>query len=269
MGDLIYLYGFMDRPNGETISQWISQGLFVIPYTDVAALVRYVPEEEFGEAVLNERMKDVKWLENQLWAHEKILEQVMKEQTIIPLKWGTIFRSQQAVQRILEDQHSVIRELLEKLRGRQEWTVRVYLQRERLNEIAKAQDPQIQRLATQVSKLSEGTAYLMSERIKLLTKEAGQRMLEAVLQEFLNQLTKNVEDSAVSDPVGGTSNPDGQELVFQRVFLVAGEKLQGFSDAISEAAKKWRQQGFEIHQVGPFPPYYFSHLELKGSQSRG
>lgn len=269
MSDLIYLYGFIDRPNGEAISQWTSQGLFVIPYTDVAVLVRYVPEEEFGEAVLNERMKDVKWLENQLWAHERVLEGVMKEQTVVPLKWGTLFRTQESAQRVLVDQYSAIRGLINRLKGRQEWTVRVYLHRERLNEIAKAQDPQIQRLLTQVSKLPEGTAYLMSERIKLLTQEAGQRMLEAALQEFLSQLTKNVEDSAVSDPVGGTSNSEGQELVFQRVFLVAGEKLQGFSDAISGAAKKWRQQGFEIHQVGPFPPYYFSHLELKGSQSHG
>lgn len=269
MGDLIYLYGFIDRPNGEAISQWTSQGLFVIPYTDVAVLVRYVPEEEFGEAVLNERMKDIKWLENQLWSHEKVLEQVMQKQTVVPLKWGTLFRTQESVQKVLVEQYSAIRGLIARLKGRQEWTVRVYLRRERLDEIAKLEDPQIQRLATQVSQLSEGTAYLMSERIKLLTKEAGQRMLEAVLQEFLNQIAKYAEDSAVSDPVGGASNAGGQELVFQRVFLVASEKLQGFSDAICEAAKKWRQQGFEIHQVGPFPPYYFSHLELKGSQSHG
>lgn len=274
MGDLIYLYGFVNHPNGDRKrgdgqAFQIPDACFFISYRDVASLARRVPEDQFGEGALEERLKDLEWLKAQLWEHEQTLEQVMKVKTVIPLKWGTLFRSEEAVQEMLKERYESIRQLLEKLEGREEWTVRIHVDRGRLSDAVCVLDPEIQRLRAATEKLPTGTAYLLTERMKILSEEVGQRTIDTMIQELFAELMKHAQESATAEPVRGEANPDGLELVFQMAFLIHRKKLPEFSHAVMQAAKQQVPQGFEIHQVGPFPPYYFCDLEMKGCVEHG
>ncbi len=53
-------------------------GVRCLPMGELGALIRDVPLQEFGEEALQERMKDSKWLEEQIWNHARVLEAAMK-----------------------------------------------------------------------------------------------------------------------------------------------------------------------------------------------
>jgi len=265
MGTLIQLYGFVQYDGTEF--RFPGNGLFLIPYQDIACLARRVPEEEFAEAALEERLKDTEWLKEQLVEQEEALERVMKACTVVPLKWGALFRTEEAVQGMIKGCYNTIRELLEKLEGREEWTVRATVDRGKLQEVAGAEDREIQRLQASIERLPSGTAYLLNERLKLLKEEAVQRAIDGMIQEIYAQIMIHAEASATAEPVRSAADPEGKELVFQMAFLVSKERMPGFTKAVLQEARQRKPQGFEVQQVGPFPPYYFCNLELKECQT--
>lgn len=265
MRPLIQLVGFVKYKGGEFSLP--GKGLFLIPYEEVACLARRVPEEEFGEGVLQEHLKDLEWFKRELVEQEEILERVMKISTVIPLKWGTFFRTEEAVIEILKAQYEAVRELLGKLKGREEWTVRATMDRGKLEAFIIQNDPEIRQLQSTTEKLSPGIAYLLTERLKLLKEKALKRAIDEITQEIYAQVMPHAEASATAEPVHGTDDLQRKELVFQMVFLIPNEKHSGFSHAVLKEASRWQPQGFEIHQVGPFPPYYFCHLDIKEAET--
>jgi hypothetical protein len=265
MGELIQLYGFVEYGGGDF--RFPANHLFLIPYLDIACLARHVPEEEFGEGALEGRLKDLEWFKVQLMEQEEALERVMKACTVVPLKWGALFHTEEAVQGMLKERYDTIRGLLEKLEGREEWTVRATVDRGKLQEVAGAEDREIQRLQATIERMPSGTAYLLNERLKLLKEEAVQRAIDGVIQEIYAQIMIHAEASATAEPVRGAADLESKELVFQMAFLVPKERLSGFTQAVLKEARQRHAQGFEIQQVGPFPPYYFCNLELKECQT--
>lgn len=265
MRPLIQLYGFVNY-NGTEFSL-PGKALFLIPYEEVACLARRVSEEEFGEGVLQEHLKDLEWFKRELVEQEEVLERVMKVCTVIPLKWGAFFRTEEAVIENLKAKYEAIRELLGKLKDREEWTVRATMDRGKLEAFIIQNDPEIRQLQGTVGNLPQGIAYLLTERLKLLKEKALQRAIDEITQEIYAQVMPHAEASATAEPVHGADDLQGKELVFQMAFLVSKEKESGFTHAVLKEASRWQPQGFEIHQVGPFPPYYFCHLDFKEAKA--
>ncbi len=230
-------------------------------------MARRVPEEEYGEKALQEHLKDSEWLKKDLVDQEEVLERVMKVCTVIPLKWGAFFRTEEAVKEMLKAQTEAIRDLLEKLKDREEWTVRATMDRSKLEAFTIQNDPEIRPLQSAIEKLPSGTAYLLTERVKLLKEKALQRAIDEAIQKIYAQIMPHAEASATAEPVHGADDLQGKELVFQMAFLVSKEKGSGFTQAVLKEARQWHAQGFEVQQVGPFPPYYFCHLDLKEAQT--
>jgi len=163
---------------------------------------------------------------------------------------------------MVKERYNTIRELLGKLKDREEWTVRATVDRGKLQEVAGAEDREIQRLQASIERLPSGTAYLLNERLKLLKEEAVQRAIDGMIQEIYAQIMIHAEASATAEPVRGATDLESKELVFQMAFLVPKERMPGFTQAVLQEARRRHAQGFEIQQVGPFPPYYFCNLEL-------
>ncbi len=261
MSTLIQVYGFVEYKGTEFSLP--GKALFLIPCEEVAGLARRVPEEDYGEKALQERLKDSEWLKKDLVDQEEVLERVMKVCTVIPLKWGAFFHTEETVQEMLKARYKAIRDLLEKLKDREEWTVRATLDPGKLEAFTVQNDPEIRQLQGSAEKLPPGIAYLLTERLKLLKEKALQRTVDETVQQIYAQVMPHVEASATAEPVHGADDLQGMELVFQMAFLVSKEKRSGFTQAVLKEASRWQPQGFEIHQVGPFPPYYFCHLDLK------
>ena len=97
-----------------------------IAVNTLAALVSRVPRETYNEESLSEQLKDATWTAIRAMRHETVIEYVAKRITAVPLRLGTIYLEREGIERMLTEQSRELEEIIEQLRGREEWGVNVY-----------------------------------------------------------------------------------------------------------------------------------------------
>src|SRR5437763_13661361 len=73
-------------------------------------------------------------------AHEHVIETVMKNHTIIPMSFGTVFRTDDDIREVLKGIYSSVKDALEQMAGKLEFGLKVTGDRHRLIEELMAQD---------------------------------------------------------------------------------------------------------------------------------
>src|SRR5919197_1737576 len=131
-GELLWVYCVLQAgdPSPSELERVEAAGL--------AALVGRVRRAEFGEEPLRRNLNDLAWLERVARSHEAVLDRALATATIVPLRLCTLYEKEQGVREMLEREHDSLTAALEALAGRQEWGVKVIVDRERLLAEARA-----------------------------------------------------------------------------------------------------------------------------------
>src|SRR6202045_4944595 len=86
-----------------------AEQVYTVNYLDIAAVV-----SKSGVAIFDPTR------ENAL-AHEHVIETVMKNHTIIPMSFGTVFRTDDDIREVLKGIYSSVKDLLEQMAGKLEF----------------------------------------------------------------------------------------------------------------------------------------------------
>ena len=62
--------------------------------------------------------------------HETVAEYVAKRASVIPLRFGTIYLERTSIEQMLTEKSRELEEIIEHLRGREEWGMNVYSDRD-------------------------------------------------------------------------------------------------------------------------------------------
>jgi predicted ATPase len=123
--------------------------------------------EEFGsEDILKKAKEDLSWIKEKALAHEKVIEQAMRQNgnvlSVIPMKFGTIFKDEKGLEEVLDKDYFKIEKNLERIRGKQEWSVKVYLMdREKFGQAVKEKNESIKEKEEEMASLPEGMAAIL------------------------------------------------------------------------------------------------------------
>ncbi|HZB46427.1 MAG TPA: GvpL/GvpF family gas vesicle protein, partial [Pyrinomonadaceae bacterium] len=108
--------------------------LEIVAEGDLAAVVSAVPLADYGEEVIQERLSDPAWVAEHAMRHELVVEHFARRANVIPLRFGTIYLSREAVGKMLGEKGRPLRATLVLLDGREEWGVNVYVDRAQLRQ---------------------------------------------------------------------------------------------------------------------------------------
>src|ERR1041385_5463590 len=134
----------------------------------LAALVSRVPLETYSEESLTEHLNDATWTAIRAMRHETVVEYVAKRLTVVPLRFGTIYLERHSIEQMLTDKSRELEELIEHLRGREEWGVNVYCDRAALLSSITSVSPVLRDLVQRAEQASPGQSYLMQKKIDSL-----------------------------------------------------------------------------------------------------
>ncbi len=98
-----------------------------ISEADIHAVVGSVDAAAFGESSIAGMLGDLADLEPIGRAHHEVVATIAAESPVVPLRLATIYPDDDTVSALLAEHHAELTELLESLRGTQEWGVQVYL----------------------------------------------------------------------------------------------------------------------------------------------
>jgi hypothetical protein len=161
------------------------------------------------------------------WRHEEILEALMADRDLLPVRYGTRLADERAVARAVEARRDELAAALDRVRGAVELSVRV---------MTTGTTPTV----SAASSASSGAEYL---RLRA-DADAGRERAARALHEPLCELAR----------AGVEGRPRPQEL-FRGAYLVARDAVESFAAAVARLQNA--NPGLSILCTGPWPPYSF------------
>jgi hypothetical protein len=223
----------------------------------LTALVSSVPLAEFGEEALRENLNDLGWLERVARAHEAALEAALSTATIVPLRLCTIYRDERGVQRMLETEASGFEAALDLLAGRQEWGVKLLVDRVELERVVRAGNAEVAEMERELASSSGGGAYMMGRRVERQVREAADRALGELAEDVHARLQDWADGAVLNAPQNRDLSGHQGEMILNGAYLVEVEKVDGFRDLVAELHERHRGLGAQLELAGPWPPYNF------------
>ena len=265
--DMLYLYCVRNKKGPKIFSTGIDGkgDVFTVPYKDIEAVVSKLSSREFSLPKINERAEnDLTWIKEKAQRHEAVIEEAMglgKNQTmsiraVIPMKFGTIFKDKKNLIESLRKHCEQFKNGLKKLRGKQEWNLKVYLiDSVAMEEYVRLKSEQIKAKEKEIASMNEGAAYFGEKEIEGIISREKERTLEEFRENIFQALQKQSKRGARGKLLGKELTGRQEPMIFKGTFLVEENSIGDFKKEIKKLAKNFPAGKFEYS--GPWPSYNF------------
>ena len=188
-------------------------------------------------------------------AHEFVNETVMREFTVIPMSFGTVFRSEEDVVQLLRSTYDAFSDVLQKMKGKIEFGVQIRWDRDRVVESIEADHDEIRKLKEEITRNVASSTYFARMQLG--------RLIEAALEESAGRFAATVHEELKPVCVASRSNKViGDRMILNAAFLVDRSGEKAFDEAVKELSRRYEQM-LTFKYTGPWPPYNFVNIKLK------
>jgi Gas vesicle synthesis protein GvpL/GvpF len=241
----VYVYGIApaaERTDVEVDGVGATKtGVRRIVHRDLAALVSDV---ELGPLAAARDLR----------AHWRVLEEAASRATVLPVRFGTVMESDDAVvEGLLAPRHDRLVAQLAELSGTVQLSVKCFYDEERLLRGVIRGSPAVASLSEHVRGRPEAATYY--DRIRLGELVAGE--VEQARERDAALVLGRLEPLAVAARREPPSTSDG---AVNAAFLVERARVDQFSGAVAELAGELEGR-MRLRYVGPLPPYSFADEE--------
>lgn len=220
-----------------------------------AGMVAVIGEVDTGE-FCDQNLQALPWVGPRALRHEAVVERLMGASPVLPVKFGTIFRSHTRLKEFLGRHREDIVRVLDDLRDKTEWSVKGYLVEEDARRMVSASDPSIQDRVAALS-ASPGARYLQQKQLDAVIDTALRVWLERVTHDLQEILDLHAVASAELRCHASAVTGRPERMVFNCSFLVTHEALADFRAALLDQQHAHQGTGMTLELRGPWPPYNF------------
>jgi gas vesicle protein GvpL/GvpF len=221
----------------------------------LAVLVSRVPLAEFGEDALRRNLNDLDWLERVARDHEAVLEHALEAGTIVPLRICTIFADEEGAAQMLAERRPDLDTALDVLEGREEWGVKLTVDRAALEAAARDRAPDD--LDQQLEGQGAGGAYMLRRRQERQLRETADRLAGGLAEDVHARLQDWATDAVVNPPQNPELSGHEGDMLLNAAYLVEKAKVERLHELVEELRERHRELGARIELTGPWPPYNF------------
>ena len=223
----------------------------------LAAFVSRVPLAEFGAESLRENLNDIEWLERVARAHEAVLDHVMPETPLVPLRICTLYQDAQGVRRMLDKERPVLVNALESVTGRQEWGLKVLVDPERLLVRARESSGEAESMAADLEGATEAGGYMLRRRLERHVREVADVLAEEMVAEVRERLEASGFEFVTRPPQNRDLSRHEGEMLMNAACLVDEPGLDHLRDLAASVGDRYEELGARVELTGPWPPYNF------------
>lgn len=221
--------------------------LDVVRHEGLAAVVSDVPLPEFGEDGLREHLEQLPWLEEVARTHDEVVRDIAARGPTAPLRLATIFHDDDAVRRRLDEWRDALGEVLDRVDGRAEWSVKVIA------------PPPPSRAPVPEPEPTTGTEFLRRRKAQAGEQAEHQQSAARVAEEAHHELSQVAEDTRLLQPQDPQLTGHTGPMVLNGAYLVRDADGDRFAESLAQLQARFDHVTFEVG--GPWPPYSFAGLE--------
>ncbi|HEX6250879.1 MAG TPA: GvpL/GvpF family gas vesicle protein [Gemmatimonadaceae bacterium] len=256
-GTLYYVYGIVPPATDAASAPAGMEGAAVstVESRSLAALVSQLDAHAYSPELIEERVGDVEWLAPRAEAHDAVVSWAGHPGPVVPLHMWAMFSGRDGVIEMLEKRASELVPLLERLRGADEYGLRVYADPTALEQIAAGSDPVVAELERTAASAGPGQRYLIERKLEGARRDAA-RLLASSRADAIHAALAAQSVAAARDAIP-TAASDGS-AVLSAAFLVRRDALDPFRAALTSLVRETEPEGFRFAFTGPWPPYHFA-----------
>ena len=203
--------------------------VYTVHYKNLAAVVSDAPLE-----VLDSTRENV-------LAHERVNETVMREHTVIPMSFGTIFKTREDIVELLRSAAEAFGDVLNKMQNKLEFGLKVLWDRDQAIREVEAEDEDISRLKKEISG-QKGPTYFARMQYGRLIDSALQSRSERYVADILDQLRDVSVASRINKPIG-------DKMIMNAAFLISRDQESAFDAKVKQIASRFDKLTFKY--TGP------------------
>ena len=206
-------------------------------------IVSTVPERVYGEAALEEGLRQIEWVAPRALAHEAVVEHFLSAPAVLPMQLFTLFtEDDRALEHVVRDRRRIAA-ILKRIEHQVEWGLRLSWNPDTPGSPAKRSAPK------------SGADYLVRKReqrdlaqarLKQARTQAN-RMYKAVSSEATSAHRRTATEQAVP----------GSRLLLDAAFLVPARRAATFRAVVGRHARMLEGAGLTVSLTGPWPAYNF------------
>lgn len=216
--------------------------LQTIGFNGIAAVVSNSPIKKY--AVTREN----------IISHEHAIEEVMKEHTVLPVRFVTIASDEEKVKKILEREHDRFVELLKNIEGKKELGLKAIFKEDVIYKDILEKYEDIGILKEKIATLPPKTSYYQHMEIGRMVESALQKEREICKEDILDTLSPLAVEVK-------TNKTYGEQIIINAAFLVEKEKEIDFDQRIDELYTKYGHK-VKFKYVGTVPPFNFVNIVI-------
>ena len=242
-----YVYGIVQGKDrlafGKNGIGGAGEMVYTVNYQDIAAVVSNTSVYIFDPT-----------RENAL-AHEHVIEAVMKNHTIIPMSFGTVFRTDEDIREVLKSIYPSLKDVLYQMAGKLEFGLKVNWDRDQIIEDIKHEDEEIRQFHQEIVRKHLQSTYLARMQLgRMIDKALAERSIS-----YVREIYEGLRNVCVASR---DNQPIGDKMIMNAAFLVERRREAEFDSAVNKVAHKYGQR-LKFKYTGPWPPYNFVNIRLK------
>lgn len=249
-----YIYGVAEGGSGINLGPIGMDGstVYTVSCGSLCAIVHDCPAEPYQSA-------DEGIARQWVTVHQAVLDEARERfGTVVPMSFDTILRTKdravsadQAVSDWLKEDARRLGSAIEKVRGRDEYAVRISCTPGMIAGSLPADNREPLRAGDRTLSTSPGTAYLHRQKADRAARAAAEILAEDWSREFRTRVERWCDDIMAER---ARKTDDGMVVLACLSCLVAREKVDRLGE---ELEKINNMEGVSVHFSGPWPPYSF------------
>jgi hypothetical protein len=254
MPHAIYIYGVInsnEKKKFSPINKTNACEFYTIPFQDIACVVSDYPEDSLYHRIKEEVVKE-------LVSHQTVIERIMKEHTIVPVKFGTLLENRNEVRKVLEKGYFEFKQRLKEIDKKIELDLAAMWND--LNSVIKKiseEDEEIRKFKEEIAKKPPKDSFQDRIKIGSMINDSLDKRREELQKEMLEFLKSKVK-------IEGSKKHETMydRIVLNCAFLLDKNREHEFDKALSRLNEMFEDR-VNFRCIGPLPPYSFFTYEIK------
>ena len=238
----LYLYCISETNSRATLGNigLYDKRVYTIGFKDVGAIVSDAPFKEIQPSV------------NEINSHQQAVEAAREKWTTLPVRFGTMFKSDDGVKKYLEKSYKELRAKMTKIANKDEYGVKVIFDKDDLSKLdIKIDDnAEIKKIRSEIAKSGQGKSYFLKLKLDEALRNEVLKKIDVISTDIYNQISSCAFDKCLL-------KSDIAQIILNAAYLVDRTKKDEFDSRVLEIKRKYEPNGVTIHVSGPWAPYSF------------
>jgi gas vesicle protein GvpL/GvpF len=245
----LYLYGIVAHPVELPGCDAIELGtsLDSIAAAGIACVVSSVRADDYCSSSIGpSAAAQLEWVTPRAWRHHEVVRRLHAMTTVIPLKFGTLCSSVEDVRGLLTRFAGTIATLLDRLGGKDEWTLTIRIDIDRVAAGIEGDDRELHALRALENTLPEGRAYFVRKKHQQRAAQLLEAHVAATTDEVHARIAAHVDACCAENKPAHVA-----------ALLVDRARFAELAASLAELEAEHASSGLSLELRGPWAPYGF------------